>query len=266
MNLIPRLAAASLFLTLSLAQEPKPADSKPTEPAPVGKPTETEPAPKADAKKQAKVLELGARIDGEIALQDIDGATVRARELMGKVTVVNFYSIQCPVQAQWDARLAEIQRDYQEQGVVFLHVDSNVTEIGAVAPKVEGEAKPYDEIRQHLAEKKLPFRVLVDHGNKVADLFAATSTPHVYVFGTDGKLVYKGLVDDDQRDAKKDTRKNHLRDLLGKLVKGEAVEPSSTNEVGCSIKRVEGSGNGGRSRRPRGEGRRGERRGERDGG
>ncbi|MEQ1632592.1 MAG: hypothetical protein ABL997_09485, partial [Planctomycetota bacterium] len=111
-----------------------------------------------------------------------------------------------------------------------------------------------------------PFRVLVDHGNKVADLFAATSTPHVYVFGTDGKLVYKGLVDDDQRDAKKDTRKDHLRDVLGKLMKGETVEPASTNEVGCSIKRVEGTGNAGRSRRPRGEGRRGERRGERDGG
>ena len=95
----------------------------------------------------------------------------------------------------------------------------------------------------------------VTHVVRGADLFAATSTPHVYVFGVDGKLVYKGLVDDDQRDNKPDTRTNYLRDVLGKLTKGETVEPSSTREVGCSIKRVGGNNRGG-GRRPRGEGRR----------
>ena len=77
----------------------------------------------------------------------------------------------------------------------------------------------------------------------------------------DQATLCKGLVDDDQRDAKPDTRSNYLRDVLGKLVKGELVEPSSTREVGCSIKRIDG-GNGGRGRRQRGEGRRGERGGD----
>ncbi len=247
-----------LLVAAGIAQEPK----QPTEPQtpPAAAKTADQPKP--------KTLELGQRIDGELELLDIDGVAQKAKDLMGKVTVVNFYSIQCPVQAQWDERLAQIQKDFAEQGVVFLHVDSNVTEIGE-KPQPQPAAddkdakKPYDNIRAHLAEKGLPFRVLVDHGNKVADLFAATSTPHVYVFGSDGKLVYKGLVDDDQRDAKADTRTNYLRDVLGKLTKGETVEPSSTREVGCSIKRVGGENRG---RRQRGEGRRrgeggGERRG-----
>jgi len=236
-------------------------------------------SPKAEAKPAAekpapKKLELGQRIDGALTLLDIDGKEQKAMDLMGKVTVVNFYSIQCPVQAQWDERLAQIQKDFAEQGVVFLHIDSNVTEIGEKAPEQpkadDPEAKkPYENVRAHLAEKGLPFRVLVDHGNKVADLFAATSTPHVYVFGVDGKLVYKGLVDDDQRDTKHDTRTNYLRDVLGKLTKGETVEPSSTRAVGCSIKRLGGNNRGG-GRRPRGEGRRrgeggGQRGGERGG-
>jgi len=230
--------------------------------APQQEPTQP---PKAEAKPAAekpapKTLELGQRVNGGLTLLDIDGKEQKAMDLMGKVTVVNFYSIQCPVQAQWDERLAQIQKDFAEQGVVFLHIDSNVTEIGEKAPEQpkadDPEAKkPYENVRAHLAEKGLPFRVLVDHGNKVADLFAATSTPHVYVFGVDGKLVYKGLVDDDQRDNKPDTRTNYLRDVLGKLTKGETVEPSSTREVGCSIKRVGGNNRGG-GRRPRGEGRR----------
>ena len=257
------LVLSGLAFTPFLRAQDKPAQ----EPAPTA-PADAAPADKSTEKPAPKVLELGQRIDGELELLDIDGVAQKAKDLMGKVTVVNFYSIQCPVQAQWDGRLAQIQKDFGEQGVVFLHVNSNVTEIGE-KPQPQPAAddkdakKPYENVRAHLTEKGLPFRVLVDHGNKVADLFAATSTPHVYVFGVDGKLVYKGLVDDDQRDRKQDSRTNYLRDVLGKLTKGETVEAFSTKEVGCSIKRM-GAEN--RGRRPRGEGRRrgqggGERRG-----
>ncbi len=249
-----RLALAFFGLTLTLtpcAQAQSAQDPAPKAPA--------EAAP--NAKPAPKVLDLGQRIDGELELLDIDGVAQKAKDLMGKVTVVNFYSIQCPVQAQWDGRLAQIQKDFAEHGVVFLHINSNVTEIGE-KPQSQPTAddkeakKPYENVRAHLAEKELPFRVLVDHGNKLADLFAARTTPHVYVFGADGKLAYKGLVDDDQRDNKQETRTNYLRDVLGKLTEGEAVEAFSTKEVGCGIKRV-GAENRGGGRRPRGEGRRG---------
>lgn len=247
MNPLLRLCTLSLCLVAPVfAQEPPKPAVPPQEPAPAA------PAEAGEKKDEPKVLQLGQRLNGEVALLDIDGKPQRAKDLMGKVTVVNFYSIQCPVQAAWDNRLAAIQKDFEGQGVTFLHIDSNVTEIGKEPPKVEGDAKPYADVRAHLAKKGLPFRVLVDHGNKVADLFGATSTPHVYVFAADGRLVYKGLVDDDQRDQNAEQRTNYLRDTLGKLVKGELVEPFATKEMGCSIKRV-GAGEG--RRRPRGDGR-----------
>ena len=224
---------------------------------PAKEPTKQDPAPKTEAGKPEapKTLQLGARVNGEVTLTDLDGKTVKAHDLMGKVTVVSFYSIQCPVQKAWDGRLAQIQKDFEAQGVTFLHIDSNKTEIGEAPPKVEGDAKPYENVRAHLKEKGLPFRVLVDHGNKVADLFDAKTTPHVYVFGTDGKLVYKGLVDDDQKDRNADKRNNYLRDVVGKLLKNEKVVPFATKEEGCSIKRVDAAGGqgGGRGGR-RGEG------------
>lgn len=218
------LCLLSLITTAVVAQEPG-KDAKPA-------------APAAQQATATKTLALGQRANGALTLPDIDGKTQNAHDLMGKVTVVSFYSIKCPVQAAWDQRLAQIQKDFEGQGVVFLHIDSNVTEIGEAPPKAEGDAKPYANIRDHLKEKNLPFRVLVDHGNKVADLFEAKTTPHVYVFGQDGKLVYKGAVDDDQKDKNADKRTNWLRDVLGKLTKGEKVEPFSTKEEGCSIKRM----------------------------
>lgn len=197
------------------------------------------PAPAAAEKAAApKTLQLGQRLNGETTLLDIDGKPQNAHELLGTVTVVNFYSIKCPIQAAWDERLAQIQKDFEGQGVVFLHIDSNATEIGETPPKPEGDAKPYADIREHLKVKGLPFRVLIDHGNKVADLFEAKTTPHVYVFGKDGKLAYKGLVDDDQKNRNADKRQNHLRDVLGKILKGDKIEPFATKEEGCSIKRV----------------------------
>ena len=199
-------------------------------------PAKEPPKPAEKAEQQApKTLQLGARVDGKTTLSDIDGKPVLAHEFMGKITVVNFYSIQCPVQAAWDSRLADIQKEFEGQGVVLLHIDSNVGEIGETPPAPEGDAKPYEKVRAHLKEKGLPFRVLADHGNKIADYFEARTTPHVFVFGQDGRLVYKGLVDDDQKNRNAEKRNNYLRDVVGKLLKNEKVEPFATKEEGLSL-------------------------------
>ena len=232
MNALSTLLLSSCLCLPLFAQEPAKEPPKPAEKA-------EKQEPKTEA---PKTLQLGARVDGKTTLTDIDGKPVMAHEFMGKVTVVNFYSIQCPVQAAWDSRLADLQKEFESQGVVFLHVDSNVGEIGETAPKPEGDAKPYEKVRAHLKEKGLPFRVLADHGNKIADFFEAKTTPHVYVFGQDGKLVYKGLVDDDQKNRNAEKRNNYLRDVVGKLLKNEKVEPFTTKEEGCSIKRVKTGG------------------------
>ncbi len=225
------ILALTLFAGIAmpaLAQDPQPAPK----PAPVAEPKPADAAP--------KLLKLGERLEGTIKLQDIDGKEVVAKDLMGKVVVVNFFSITCPIQKDWDGRLAQIQKDFEGQGVVFLHVNSNSgnKEIGMEPPAADATEKPYDNIRKYLAEKKLPFRVLVDHKAVVADVFQARTTPHVYVFGKDGKLVYKGLVDDDQKQAKGDDAKHYLRDTLKSLAAGEKVEPFQTKEHGCTIKRV----------------------------
>lgn len=235
-TLLTRISMAACLVVPALAQDPAPQHPSPKQPAsqPASQPAD---AGATDAAKP-KILQLGQRADGALTLLDIDGKPQNAHELMGRITVVNFYSIQCPVQRAWDKRLAAIQQDFAKDGVVFLHVDSNVGEIGEEPQQKEGEELPYGRIRDHLQAQQLPFRVLVDHGNKVADFFDAKTTPHVYVFGKDGRLVYKGLVDDDQKDRRVGDRHDYLRDTLAKLLKGEKVEPFATKETGCGIKRV----------------------------
>lgn len=234
----------SCLILSVVAQEPA---KEPPKPAPEQKQEQEK------EKEAPKTLQLGQRVNGLVTLNDLDGKAVKAADHMGKVTVVSFYSIQCPIQRAWDQRLAQLQKDFEPKGVVFLHIDSNVTEIGAEPPR-DGEDSAYDKIKAHLKEKELPFRVLADHGNKVADLFDAKTTPHVYVFGKDGRLVYKGLVDDDQKDRNPDARNNYVHDVVTKLLADEKVEPFATKEQGCTIKRVDAAG--GRGQGQRGGGRR----------
>jgi len=211
---------------LAFAQEPQP--------VPVGPPVV---APAA-APQPPKTLALGMRVPAETVLVDIDGKEHRAGDCKGKITVVNFYSITCPIMRGWEQRLAAIEQQYGKQGVVFLDIDANSTEIGTTPPAKDGKDKPYEKIRAHLAAEKLPFTVLADHGNVVADFFGAQTTPHVFVFAADGKLVYRGLIDDDQHDRKGDQAKRYLRDTLDQLLAGKTVTPSETKSIGCAIKRA----------------------------
>lgn len=245
-----RIAVALTFSLTGLlfAQEP----NRPNPPSPP-QPPQPAPATEKPQEPQApKTISLGQRLPEATALKDIDGKEHKAADYKGKLVVLNFFSIQCPIQAAWDPTLAALQREYEAKGVVFLNIDSNTTEIDKPVPEGEG-AKPYAAIRAHLAKKELPYTVLVDHGNKVADLLQASATPHVFVFAKDGRLVYRGLIDDDQRRSKGDAAKRYLADTLDQLLAGAKVEPSETQPVGCSIKRARSDGDGpGRGQRQRG--------------
>ena len=75
----------------------------------------------------------------------------------------------------------------------------------------------------------------MDQNAKLAKAFGATKTPHVYLFNSDGKLFYKGAIDDNAKSAKK-VKNNYLRDALVALGRNEKIELSSTKALGCSIK------------------------------
>lgn len=222
---------------------------------PVVRPDPKPPVAEQEKQEPAKpqLLEVGGKLPAPLALADIDGETVRSQALLGKVVVVNFWSFTCPIMKGWESRLKAIHDEYGARDVVFLMINSNEGngEIGDGKPAEEG-AKPYAKIRGYLAEHELPYRVLVDQGSKIADVFQAKTTPDVYVFDPKGVLVYRGLIDDDPRGNKGEKTTHHLKTVLDALLAGEEVEPHATTPIGCGIKRPAAAGGTGR----RGRGRR----------
>jgi len=79
---------------------------------------------------------------------------------------------------------------------------------------------------------------LLDKGHAVADAFGARTTPHVFLFDKDMKLVYKGAIDDNVESASK-VQVPYVRNAITNLAAGKPIDPATTRNIGCSIKRVE---------------------------
>jgi len=63
----------------------------------------------------------------------------------------------------------------------------------------------------------------------------ARTTPHMFIVGPDGKLAYAGAIDDDPR-GRAEKPKNYVDNAAQSLLTGAALETSSTEPYGCSVK------------------------------
>lgn len=157
----------------------------------------------------------GTGANAELSLKDTLGKN--------KLTVVMFIATQCPVSNAYNARMAQIAKDYAGKGVAFVGVNSNKQEA-------------VDEIIKHNKDNGFSFPVVKDAGNKIADLYGARVTPEIFVIDATGKVVYHGRIDENQSgDAIKSP---DLKNALDALLTGKAPAAPDTKAFGCSIKRV----------------------------
>jgi thiol-disulfide isomerase/thioredoxin len=222
MKLSLSAAAVAFAGALALAQEsPK---------APAG----AQAAP--GSQEKAKPYEVGAEVDPELSFVDLEGKKHHLKEYLGKIVVLDFWSIQCPVSQGYEARFKKLFADYAKKGVTFLMIDANHGELGA-------RNNLFGKIAGYIKENEIPYPVLVDLNNVVADRFAAQTTPHVFILDAKNKLRYAGGVDDDFafRKEEKDV-KCYVREALDALLAGKEPPQTKTTEHGCSIKRVRASG------------------------
>jgi peroxiredoxin len=154
-------------------------------------------------------------------LIDINGNSHSLEDFLGKVVVVNFWSAECLWTRRTDETLQLLLQDWGEQ-VVLLSVASNVHE----DPEL---------VRAAANERRLPY-LLLDEKAKLADLYRAQTTPHLFVIDRQGILRYQGAFNNitfRQRTA----TKNYLRQAVEAVLAGEDPDPAETPAYGCTIVR-----------------------------
>ncbi len=160
----------------------------------------------------------------DFTLTDHQRTSHTLSQYRGRVVLLDFWSATCPFSARYEDRLTAVATEYAAKGVVTLAIDANKTELLELVQRVA-------------AERQVPFPILIDSGNKIADQLGGLTTPHVFVLDAQGRVVYQGAIDDAGIRAKPVTHR-YLREALDAALAGRPAPVPQTEPFGCSIKRV----------------------------
>jgi peroxiredoxin len=144
-----------------------------------------------------------------------------------KAVVVVFTSVDCPINVAYLPTLVKLAQQYEPKGVQFLAINSNrVDEPAAIAE----QARKFE----------LPFPVLKDSNNKVADLFGAKRTPEAFILDSNRAIRYRGRIDDQFGIGfrRREPTTRDLAEALDAVLAGKAPPAAQTEVAGCLITRA----------------------------
>lgn len=167
-------------------------------------------------------FKVGGKVS-DFTVQTLQGASTSFQKLKGKVTVVTFVSVQCPISNDYNERMNQLYQDYSQKGVSFIFVNPNSSE-------------PSPAVADHAKAMNFKFPVYKDVNNVVADQFGAQVTPESYVMDSTGTVVYRGYIDDSRNTSR--IKNQGLRNALDEVLEGKSVTKSETKAFGCTIKRA----------------------------
>ena len=164
---------------------------------------------------------------------DTDGNRVSLQDYTGKTVILEWTNHLCPfVEKHYDSgNMQALQKKYTGQGVVWLSVISS-----AEGKQGYVTAKEADQLTA--SRDAGPSRVLLDPAGTVGRLYAAKTTPHMYIIDGKGILRYMGAIDSIPSAQVGDIARatNYVEQGMTELLAGVAVSQPVTRAYGCTVK------------------------------
>jgi peroxiredoxin len=164
---------------------------------------------------------------------DSKGASVRLSDYRGKTVVLEWTNADCPYTRKHYAsgNMQGMQSLARKNDVVWLTVVSS-------APGRQGyvNGPAADVLTQ--SRKAMPTAVLLDPTGTIARLYAAKTTPQLFVIDRNGALQYMGGMDSiataDEADIAR--AEPYLKEAMLAVAQGNPAPHAVTKPYGCSIK------------------------------
>ena len=166
------------------------------------------------------ILENGTKAPN-FTLTDLHDHPHSLTDYADQIVILNFWSAECP----WSSRAdEEILNSLPRLGdtLIYIPIASNVNESR--------------ELISDQAQARNLSLLLLDVEHQVADLYGATTTPHIFVIDTGGILRYQGALDD-VTFRQRTPSINYLEMTVEALRSGIQPEPTITDAYGCTIVR-----------------------------
>jgi thioredoxin-related protein len=144
--------------------------------------------------------------------------------------IIIFVSNACPFVKEYSSDLSDIYDLAIANKVGMTLINSN----SGYRSTTESREEMF-RISNRDGYNEIPY--LVDKDAKIAALFNAKTTPHVFFLDSKGELVYKGAIDDRFENKNRKATKYYLIDAIISVGKREVLKIKETKNIGCSIKR-----------------------------
>lgn len=237
-NLVLVLACAVTFAACDRGSsgEPRPSASvvATSASAPVGANVAPKQAASASAAPQpiAPTTAIGEPAP-EFELTDLEGKPFSLAAQRGKVVVLEWFNPSCPFvkAAHTKGSLVDAAARLGKQGVVYVAINSG-------APGKQGHGA---EVNQAGAKTfGLSHPVLLDETGRVGRLYGAARTPHVFVIDAQGRLAYRGAVDNspdgEGQEPEGGKLVSYLERAVSEVLAGKPVSTPETKPYGCGVK------------------------------
>jgi AhpC/TSA family len=145
------------------------------------------------------------------------------RAARSNLTVLFFFSSDCPVQKAHDARIRELVDAYGPRGVSFSAV---VSEVGADMAAAREAAK----------QRGLGVPVLEDKGAVLADALGVEYSTHAVVLDRERHVLYSGGIDSDRTHLSANAER-WLKLALDQSLEGKPVAKAKTEPLGCPLRK-----------------------------
>jgi len=167
-------------------------------------------------------------------LPDVHGRPVSLDEAAGEHgLLVMFICNHCPFVKHVADELAAIGRDYLPRGVGIVAINSNDV---ATHP-----ADSPEQMVHEVEQRGYTFPYLFDEDQEVAKAYQAACTPDFFLFDGEGRLVYRGQLDDSRPDSGLPVTGSDLRGAIDALLEGRPPVAEQKPSIGCNIKWKPGS-------------------------
>lgn len=161
------------------------------------------------------------------------GESVHLSDFRGKTVVLEWTNADCPYTAKHyrSGNMQSVQALAQKSGIAWFSVISS-------APGKQGyvNGAAADALTQ--SRQAHPTGVLLDPTGAVGRLYAAKTTPHMFVIDKDGTLKYMGGIDSLATTQESDIAhaEPYLKEAMLAIAMGDAPPHAVTKPYGCSIK------------------------------
>jgi thiol-disulfide isomerase/thioredoxin len=180
----------------------------------------------ADRSSNGPAIDVDLRQVG--SLRDVRGSRRTLLDFKNnRAVVLAFLGSECPLANLYVPRLIKFEKQYRSKGVQFVAVYSN-------------EHESLDEIAAHAFDRDIPFPVLKDFGQELADAVGVKRTPTVVVLGKDYVVRYLGSIDDQYGIAfrRQQPKQTYLKNALEAVLSGKKVAEKRIESDGCLLDRA----------------------------